>query len=263
MRKTFFLSVIAALLAVGLFSCKDDKNKNDNTNNSSSTPKGVTLDFTAYFGSQKISFGDMAYARSNGESITLLNWGILMSKLSLIKSDNTELMLGDGYQFVSFENNRVSFNYPTIPAGSYKGVKFMIGVDSLINHADPGQWAAKHPMNPNVNFQHWGWAGGYIFNQLDGRYTTSGSTTAKGMSYHQATDQMTNTITLLKDFEITDANALKTLSVGADIKYYFDGPPNTITIDNEPASHSQGTAEVATMKKLIANQSGMFTLSIK
>lgn len=224
------------------------------------TPKGVTVQFTPYFGSSKMEFGEKLYLRKNGEQVLLRNWDLLVSKFSLIDNNNKLVQLGDGYQYISFENNRVSFNYKDIPAGTYKGVYFILGVDSWANHDDPTRWGADHPLNPNVNHLHWGWAGGYIFQQVDGNYKVPGNETLKGMSYHTATDQFKLGMTLLYDFTVNSVNELKTVNISADFEKYLDGPPNTLTIDQGASSHSQGDAEIALMTKIVANQSSVFKI---
>lgn len=251
-----FATVLLALAA--LSSCKPEKIIDPEK--PVVKDKGLTVELSPLFDGVKMNFNDQEYTRGNGEKISIQVWSIILSHLSLVKSDNTEVLLGDGYMHVSFENKKTKLNFPTIPAGTYKGVKFMIGVDSAINHQDPSVWPAGHPLNPNVNFMHWGWAGGYIFHQMDGKYRGMGSSTLKGFTYHQATNAMTKRISILNDFTISDVNALTTLTIGADAKYYFDGPPNQIEIASEPASHSNGASEVATMNKLKANQDKEFSI---
>ncbi|MCT4663942.1 MAG: T9SS type A sorting domain-containing protein [Flavobacteriales bacterium] len=48
-------------------------------------------------------------------------------------------------------------------------VRFAIGVKESLNHDDPTQYDASHPLAPQMPAMHWGWAAGYRFIILEGK----------------------------------------------------------------------------------------------
>src|SRR5687768_15886397 len=84
--------------------------------------KGITLDFYSLFAGQPIAFKTGEYTRTNGEIMRFTNLALILSKVSLIKSDDSKVLLGDGYLFVDFIGKKTSFNFPTVPAGDYKAI---------------------------------------------------------------------------------------------------------------------------------------------
>ena len=114
---------------------------------------GVQLNFAALWDGQPLTFLS-GYFKNNAthpEYIQFLNFGMIISKLSLVKEDGTEVLLGDGYQWIDFKKGRTQFDYE-VPEGSYKAVKFTFGLDSAVNHGDPNQWGPEHPLNGNLRY---------------------------------------------------------------------------------------------------------------
>ncbi|MFT4522227.1 MAG: hypothetical protein ACI8ZN_001167 [Bacteroidia bacterium] len=58
-----------------------------------------------------------------------------------------------------------------------EAIRFSIGVDPLVNNADPSQWSMNHPLSPKSPPMHWGWAAGYRFVALEGKSGASVNTT--------------------------------------------------------------------------------------
>jgi hypothetical protein len=223
----------------------------DNGNNS--TPK-FTVEFKGLLSNEVLpALGVSEYrAKSVNEEITISNWSMLFSEFSLIKENGERVLLGDGYQWLAFRNNRTVFNYDKLPSGSYKGIHFRIGLDSFVNHGNPNIWPADHPLNPNLTGLHWGWSGGYIFHAFDGMYRAIGSTgMPTSFSFHTATMQMVREFDLMFPFTL-DATNSKKATINVHAENYFDGN-TTIALKEGSVSHSEGTKEIQLMQALLGN----------
>lgn len=221
---------------------------------------GVEVNFSAMWDKNPIVFlGDYyknnssQMATSQPEYLQFINFGMIISKLSLIKEDGTLVLLGDGYQWIDFKQGRTSFNYE-IPEGNYKSLQFTLGLDSNINHGDPNQWGPEHPLNGNLSGMHWGWSGGYIFQAIDGNYKDSTTDKYnKGLSFHTAGDN------LKRNFVVSVSNASGSFSVvdgsisKVVLKYQVDQLFNTIDLKKGSVSHSEGVKELQLMEKLLLN----------
>jgi hypothetical protein len=131
----------------------------------------------------------------------------------------------------------------------------------MINHADPTQWPATHPLNANFTGLHWGWAGGYIFQAMDGKFKDSaGATAERSLSFHTATDGMISSFFMPLHFDLaTNGRKIARIEFWAD-EYFRD--PNEIHLKNTPVSHTEGPTETALMTKIIANaQDGVYRLT--
>lgn len=221
---------------------------------------GIVLDFHPMFDGQEIEFSKMQYTKPNGEVLSITNWGMILAHLSLIKEDSSLVQLGDGYQYIGFTVGKTKYTYADAPAGKYIGIQFQLGPDQAINHADPTQWPATHPLNANYTGLHWGWAGGYIFQALDGQFKDNAAASQiKNLSFHTASDAMVRTFIMPLSFTI-EPGKRKTARIEFWADEYFKDP-NEIHLKTTPISHTEGSAEVAIMNKIMENaQSGVYRI---
>jgi len=222
---------------------------------------GVNLSFSSTFAGTPISFNKDFYTKGNSEDIMFTNWGLILSEVSLVREDDSRVLLGDGYLWVDFKSGRTSFDYDqSIPAGNYKAVHVKLGLDSAINHGDPTQWPAGHPLNGFVSGLHWGWSGGYIFQAIDGNWRNTGETKTSGFSFHDAT------LPMVREFEWMFPSTIELGTNGAEVEVefkaekLFDGV-NSIVLKTKAVSHSAGASEIVLMNKLLENMSQVMTVS--
>jgi hypothetical protein len=263
--KNWILGCALGLLSLGFQSCEDPIEPPVVVVEDKPT---VELNFSALWNGSPLTFlsGWFEQPSTQKEYIQFFNFGMIVSKLSLVKEDGTEVLLGDGYQWVDFKKGRTQFKYE-VPVGKYKSVKFMLGMDSAVNHGDPNQWGAEHPLNGNLTGMHWGWAGGYIFQAIDGNYRDSLTDKySKGMSFHTATDVMVRSFEVpvggtlgAATFEVKDK---ATTSVG--FKYHINRLYQGVELKKGSVSHSEGVKEMALMQKLLDNlqQNSAFEIAI-
>lgn len=256
MNTSKFLLFGLSITLLGASSCKKDKPVDPPV---VVEKKGITLSIRPTWNGADMQFLKLQYVKPDGEAIMLRTWGMIIAKLSLVKDDNTEVLLGDGYQWIDFGTGRTSFNYANAPAGNYKGIKFQLGPDSLINHGDPTIWPSTHPLNGNLTGLHWGWAGGYIFQAFDGEWKDSlTATTTKGFSFHTAGDQFRTSFFMPYTFSLEGKHKTANLEFRAE-EYFIN--PLPIALKDKASSHSEGAAEIALMKKLIGNAADVYRIN--
>lgn len=217
----------------------------------------VELNFSGLWNNQPLTFLSSWFEQASPqkEYIQFFNYAMIVSKLSLVKEDGTEVLLGDGYQWIDFKKGRTQFKYE-VPVGKYKAVRFMLGMDSAINHGDPNQYGAEHPLNGNLTGMHWGWSGGYIFQAIDGNYKDSLTDKySKGMSFHTATTPMVRKFEVpmgavlgAATFEIKDKT-----KTPLNLKYHVNRFYQGIELKKTSVSHSEGVKEKALMQQLLDN----------
>lgn len=222
--------------------------------------KGLLLDFYGMFNGTAIEYKTGEYTRDNGEIMRVSNWAMILSHLSLVKTNDSLVPLGDGYLHVDFVAGKTKFPYLSVPFGDYKGISFKLGLDSAVNHGDPAIWPANHPLNANTTGLHWGWSGGYIFHALDGTWKENASASAwNGISLHTAGDNFTKEFFMPLNFSITDTNR-KTARIEAWVDQYFKDPAMIDFTTDGSFSHSVGSSEVALMNKVLGNSADVFIL---
>lgn len=219
--------------------------------------KAITLEFTSNFNGQSVDYNTSTFITSSKDTITPLKFKLIMSNFVLTKMDNTVVSIPNTYGYVSFEENRRTVTLPAIAAGVYKKLEFKLGLDSLINHGDPSQWGAEHPLNTVINDMHWGWSGGYIFMVHEGNYKKNGTNDA--YTYHIAT------LPFAVDISIDLQNTLNhtqenvgAINVKCDLNHYFDGD-NAFSIKTEGGSSHSAPEQAGLINKLRANIKGMFS----
>lgn len=113
--------------------------------------------------------GPTAYSNGNGEQFTISTFKYYLSSVQLQRADGTHYAVPDGYFLVDAAqpaSQHVALH--GIPAGTYTGLSFVVGVDSARNVAG-AQTGALDP----VNGMFWDWNSGYIFVRLEGTAAAS------------------------------------------------------------------------------------------
>ena len=133
-------------------------------------------------------------AGATGQTVRLTRFAAIVAGVVLTRAEGGTVQLDGEYGLLDAESGRLALTLRNVPDGDYHGLEFQLGLPAVVNHGDPGQWPARHPLNPIVNGLHWGWAGGYVFAAIEGRWRGSATGPAKpageerGFSYHLGTD---------------------------------------------------------------------------
>ncbi|NNE92510.1 MAG: cytochrome C peroxidase [Verrucomicrobiales bacterium] len=154
---------------------------------------------------------------------TVSRCDFLLSQLAFQNGDGTWLEARkDWFAFVSGKGGHRVFELTGVPAGKYKSVRFLVGLDQTANAQDPNQFPPGHALHPANGLQ-WEWQGGYIFLALEGLNRADES----GFSYHLARSGNAVPVTVpLADFELKKA---ATIRLDFDVSKIPGGLPGNST----------------------------------
>lgn len=237
LRTTGFI----ALSAIMLMAC-DEKPIDPPKEETPNDTVELTFKFTSLLSAPFIS--------NAGDTIQINKLKFLMSGFILEKTSGEFVNVPDAYGFLSLTERIDSFVLKNVPKGDYKSIRFLVGIDSVINHANPQQWPLKHPMNPSVNDMHWGWSGGYIFNVIEGYYKNKGFD--KAFSFHVALDKNSRRYSFVTNFSIIKNG---TFTFNVDVMKYFSNTINFSLKNDGDFSHSGDPDPV--MDKFMQNIGGV------
>jgi hypothetical protein len=117
------------------------------------------------------------YTNMAGEEITFTKLNYYVSNVKLKKSDGSEWAEPESYHLVEFEEAITTLiSISNVPAATYTGISFMIGVDSTRNVS-----GAQSGALDAANGMFWSWNNGYIFVKAEG---TSPASSNGNFSYH-------------------------------------------------------------------------------
>jgi hypothetical protein len=195
------------------------------------------------------------YLNANGDTFFVSKFNYYITNVVFVNENGNNYVEPESYHLIMAEDAaRHEFNVASVPPGSYKSVKFLIGVDSARNVSG----AQTGALDPSLGM-FWTWSTGYIMALMEG---SSPSSTAVGnnLAFHIA--GFSGKENGIKPVEITFPSALvidgsktKKLTLKADLDTWFSAPnvidfaltPNVVTIN-------------ATSKLIANNYSRMLTL---
>lgn len=172
-------------------------------------------------------------------------------------SDVGEHHLSDAELFV-LTDSAVYVDLPA-PAGNYTGLHFGIGIPEDLNHADPVQYDANHPLSVS-NGMHWTWADGYRFVIFDGRFDTVSTGTGvppELFSIHTGMDTCYRELTF-GALPITVATGGYTqVDVKFDIAKFFYTATDTIDLGIDNQAHGANITLAGRLSDCIAASVGV------
>lgn len=179
------------------------------------------------------------------QKISVTRLDFLLSDIALRRTDGEWIERTNWFVYVSGREGRTRFGLEDVPAGNYGRLRFHIGLQPQFDHADAAQWPAGHPLNPQVNGLHWGWAGGYVFLALEGRWERLRAS-ENGYSFHLANDPQLMTVELPVELNLHfDA----TLNLALDVNKIFDAANRIPLSDNTDTTHSRTNDALAGLLK--------------
>lgn len=193
----------------------------------------VILDFSNVVGALPLSLGSATnYTNSSGEQFTVGKLKYYISNVQLMKGNVPAYTMPESYFLVDQANAASgTCTITNVPADTYTGVRFIIGVDSTRN-VSGAQVGALDP----VNDMFWTWNSGYIFFKMEG----SSPAAPSGITYHIGGFRNSNNTNALRTVDISfgsgslvvDGHRPAEIYVKADVQKVFSGPPNVISIAN-------------------------------
>lgn len=236
MRQGFLLW----LLCIALFaSCKKDDavvqpiNISDSSNHANAT-QTLSLKISHKCGNNPLSL-NTTYADTTGRIFSFSDFRYYISNIVLIKNDGSELPLTGKILLADVQQS--DYTLGQIPIGQYQGFRFMIGIDSSMNHSDPALYPSSSPLSYQNPPMHWGWNVGYIFMRAEGSVDTSlvPSGNLNGvLSYHLGTDELARVI----DFPQHSFNVTESAAATIHLQFDFLKMLSNVDLQSENITHS-------------------------
>jgi len=217
---------------------------------------GATLqiEITPKVSGENLQPASLRYQTSAGERFSITRVSYLVSDFALQRNDGSWLEISNSVAWLDFDRNRNSIWLEKIPAGEFQTVRFTVGLNTNLNHADIATFPAGHPLNPNLNGLHWSWQGGYIFLALEGLWrNTAGE--LDGWAYHLARDTNATRITLAAPLVVTNETKLE---LDFDLATLLNAPRPLSFGKDGSSTHSRDGDTVAAA--LVVNLAGAFRI---
>ena len=130
--KTSYLAIIA-LTSLLVFSCKKDPVE-PHEHDPEPTTGSLKIEFEAMVDTSALVFNTKNYLNANGDTFNVSVFKYYISNIVLTKSDNSTYTEPNSYHLIDHSNaSSLVVTIPDVPNGEYKGITFMIGVDSIRN----------------------------------------------------------------------------------------------------------------------------------
>lgn len=222
-------------------------------------PGEVDLQISNVVGTKALALDGTAYATPAGETFTVTTLKYYVSNLKFTKSDGTVYAAPNTY-FLVDQAQPASQHLAVmgVPAGTYTGVSFVVGVDAATTQADPSKLTGA--LNP-ANSMYWPWSTGHIFMKMEGTVTSASPArpiTCHIGGYTEPNNAIVTATPSLGSNVLTVSGAhATTLFVNADVLKMFDGV-NHITLSTFSNGMMPGPEAMQVAKNYAA---GMFTVT--
>ncbi len=158
------LSLIALILVTSFAGCNDDEPVKDDPSPSNGN---LIVNLSHSFNAAPFNLTS-GFVTDLNDTIKFSAFLYYVSNVSLQNEAGTWVNLGN-YHLVDFsDQTSLKLNIPNLPGGTYKKLRFFVGVDSMANTTGAQEGA----LNPS-NGMFWSWATGYIFIRMQGRFNNN------------------------------------------------------------------------------------------
>lgn len=218
-------SVILVMLLL-LAGCKE-KNK-----------ANFTVQLQPYVGNQPFSFSN-TYNDGAGKEFFFSKLKFYAAHFRLVKADNSEVEIEDAAFFDWNDSDWKSFS-AEVDAGTYKGLKFNVGLDPQQNATNPDNYSSSEALGPKEDM-FWEWLK-HRFIVLEGTVDTSGNNFTGGvvgMVYHVGRDTCYREVTLTGSDIVVNEGEKKTLTLNLDLLKIFQQAPAPLNMFTQPGTQSE------------------------
>lgn len=162
--KTLALALAASVLTI-FYACKDkDDDKEPNpVIPGNPLPGVVKVEIEPVAGTDPLQYSKY-YKNAVGDSFNVSLLKYYVSNIKLEKEDGSYYIQPESYFLVNHNNGTYELSIPNVPAGKYKGVQLIMGIDST-RHVSGAQTGALDPANDMF----WTWSSGYIQFKIEGQ----------------------------------------------------------------------------------------------
>lgn len=161
MKNTALFVLVMVMIFAG---CNDDDPVKDDPDPSNGS---LTVNFSHTFNTTPFNLTSN-FVTDLDDTIKFSEFVYYISNVSLQNDAGIWVNLGN-YNLVDFsDQTSLKLNLTNLPGGTYKKLRFLVGVDSIANSTGAQEGA----LNPS-NGMFWSWATGYIFIRMQGRFNNN------------------------------------------------------------------------------------------
>ncbi len=201
-------------------------------NSSSAT---LHVQFAPRFAGAPLAFDSLGHTNAAGQRLSVTRLDFLLSDFALRRPDGSWFTTTNWFAAIKARDGRTNFEVNAVPPGQFDRVRFHIGLAPAVNHLDPADYPAGHPLNPDVNGLYWGWAGGFVFFALEGAWLAPDGKPG-GYSYHLANDPQLMTVALPVALDLSVGQQLR---LDLDVNQIFAAPNPIVLNDATDSTHSR------------------------
>ncbi|PSL46780.1 hypothetical protein CLV51_103762 [Chitinophaga niastensis] len=214
----------------------------------------LQLSITHMMHNQPLILKTVEYRNPSGESFTITRFRYFLSNFSLETAAGKMITLPAAYFLVDEANDTTKLiKLNSVPTGTYKSIRFLIGVDSIrnVSGAQSGALAAETGM-------FWTWNSGYIMAKMEGFAPAVASPTHEFLFHvggYKTSDNVLKYVSLsFPQPVVVSRDKQPQINILADAGKWF--APDTISFKNVAVIMAPGV----NARKVAANYQEMFTV---
>ena len=165
------------------------------------------IDIVPRYNAAALVFGRAAQTNAAAQEFSVTRLDFLLSDFALHRRGGAWLQASNWQTCIKLGEGRSNATVAGLESGTYDRIRFHVGLTPELNHSDPALYPPGHPLNPNLNGLHWGWAGGYVFFALEGLWRDERNQW-RGYSFHLGNDPQLMTIELPVALELNEDKSL-------------------------------------------------------
>ncbi|NLR79948.1 MbnP family protein [Chitinophaga eiseniae] len=215
----------------------------------------LQLHITHIMGAQPLVRNQVTYTNPSGEPFTISRFRYFLSNFSLETADGKRSTLPVSYFLVddAIDSSKI-IRLDNVPAGQYKSIRFLIGVDSIrnVSGVQSGALAVESGM-------FWTWNSGYIMAQMEGHSPVITSPTQEFLFHtggYKAANQVLKYVELPFPQPLTiSAGKQPEVQLSADVAKWF--LPDTVSFKQVAVIMAPGV----NARKVARNYQHMFRVT--
>jgi hypothetical protein len=241
MKKAYLLALAVVIL---ISSCHKPSNQGN-----------IVLKFNPMFGPNNLMLNTQ-YQSPDGRYYNFEDFKFFISHIKLIHSDNSSVEVS-AVQYISLDDSYTLSIPMSCPQGTYTGIQFYIGLDSVQDAVSPDATDTGSPVFVN-HYMTWGISSlEYVFVQIDGLAGGNANPTSP-MEYHVGTSPYyTASPVLAKSFSVSGGGQT-VITLTAQVQNIFYNSPGAINVLTNPVT--QTTDNPALAHTFISDFSQIFSL---
>jgi hypothetical protein len=227
------------------WSCKEDDQEGT-----------LTIHFKAVYDGQPLqTFTTLPF--ENNQQLQFTHLSMFIADLELAKASGQESLRDIELVDLSYDNATTAaagytLTIQNVPADTYTGISFGVGVPADLNAMKPADFPSSHPLSKTAYY--WEAWQSYIFSKTEGRLDTlNNGNLDLGFALHVGSDPLYSILQAAIPIEIEDGQETS-LEIVVDYKILLQG----IDIKSNPQNHNP--SDLDNITALVNNMGDAFTL---